>query len=61
MKSAPTKEERHQVKRLIEESVGNALITEWEAEEFLPSLQEQSVWSEKQRDVLDSIWQKVFE
>lgn len=61
MKTPATKEDRDQVKKLIEESVGNDLITEWEAEEFLPSVLRQNDWSQKQRDLVDKIWRKVFE
>jgi len=61
IKSPPTPEEREMVKRLLAEATLDERITEWEAEEFLPSLQSQSVWSQKQRDVLDRIWTKIFD
>ena len=60
-KSTPTKDERTMVANLLDEAAGgNTLITEWEAEEFLPSLQEQTFWSQKQRDILQAIWEKVM-
>ncbi len=61
IKTPPTQEERDMVKRLLAEATLDDRITEWEAEEFLPSLQSQTMWSEKQREVLDRIWSKIFD
>ncbi len=48
------------VAQLLDEAEVNTLMSEWETEEFLPSLQAQSYWSAKQREILQTIWEKVM-
>ena len=62
MKAPATKEEREALRILLDRAkdMDYEGFTEWEAEEFLPSLQEQTYWSQKQRDIFDAIWNKVM-
>lgn len=62
MKQPPTPEERDMVRILLNraEEYDCEGFTEWESDEFLPSLQTQTFWSQKQRDILDGIWNKIM-
>lgn len=54
---------RHRVEKILEEIEGVASqfgVTSWEQHQFLPSIAERTVLSEKQEKILLEIEEKVF-